>query len=123
MRGRMILHRLIALARIDVNRHFCQSRECVEQSVANFLGDTMTPDRWQATINRDMQLATLPVTDPAQRLLAKQEIQAGLMKLWELNLLDHSVEALVIQEHFRPLFTEDEIQEARRRLEELGYFR
>ena len=61
--------------------------------------------------------------ETARRLLARQEIQAGLMKLWELKLLDHSVEALVIQERFRPLFTEDEVQEARRRLEELGYFR
>ncbi|MGB8212009.1 MAG: hypothetical protein WCE68_00490 [Anaerolineales bacterium] len=43
------------------------------------------------------------------------------MKLWELNLLDRSMEALVIQERFRALFTEAEIAEARRRLEELGY--
>jgi len=32
------------------------------------------------------------------------------------------MEALVIQERFRPLFTEEEIAEARRRLDELGYF-
>jgi hypothetical protein len=29
----------------------------------------------------------------------------------------------VIQERFRPLFTEGEIAEARRRLDELGYFK
>jgi 5-methylcytosine-specific restriction enzyme A len=59
----------------------------------------------------------------AKRLLAKREIQEGLMKLWELGLLDQSMEALVIQERFRPLFTETEIAEAHRRLEELSYIK
>jgi hypothetical protein len=59
--------------------------------------------------------------ESAKRLLAKLEIQEGLMKLWELNLLDQSMEALVIQDRFRPLFTEAEVAEAHRRLEELGY--
>ena len=59
--------------------------------------------------------------EAAKRLLAESEIQVGLMKLWELKLLDHSMEALVIQERFRSLFTKAEIAEARRRLEELGY--
>jgi hypothetical protein len=58
----------------------------------------------------------------AKRLLAKPGIQEGLMKLWELGCLDQSMEALVIQERFRPLFTEAEIAEARRWLDELGYF-
>ena len=58
----------------------------------------------------------------AKRLLAKTGIQEGLMKLWELGLLDQSVEALVLQERFQPLFNSDEISEAKRRLEELGYF-
>ena len=59
--------------------------------------------------------------EAAKRLLAKGEIQQGLSKLWELNLLDQSMEALVIQKRFQPLFTSEEIVEARRRLEELGY--
>ena len=61
--------------------------------------------------------------DAAKRLLATPEIQAGLMKLWELKILSKSMEALVLQERFRPLFTEAEIIEAQRRLEELGYFK
>ena len=56
--------------------------------------------------------------EAAKRLLAAREIQAGLMKLWALNLLDHSMEALVIQERFRSLFTDEEVAEARRRLED-----
>jgi hypothetical protein len=45
------------------------------------------------------------------------------MKLWQLELLNQSMEALVIQERFQSLSTESAIAEARRRLEELGYFR
>lgn len=59
----------------------------------------------------------------AKRLLEKQEIQTGLMKLWELKLLGQSMEALVIQPRFASLFTLAEIAEAQRRLEELGYFK
>lgn len=59
--------------------------------------------------------------EAAKRLLATSEIQQGLMKLWELNLLDQSMEALVLQDRFQPLFTPDELSEAQRRLEELGY--
>ena len=61
--------------------------------------------------------------EAAKRLLAARDIQAGLRRLWQLKLLDHSMEALVIQERFQPLFTDEEISEARRRLEELGYFK
>jgi len=60
--------------------------------------------------------------EAAKRLLAKREIQSGLMRLWELSLLDHSMEAAVLQERFRSLFTEVELQEARWRLEQLGFF-
>jgi len=59
----------------------------------------------------------------AQRLLAGREAQQGLMKLWELGHLENSVEAHVLRERYRPLFTDAEIEEARRRLEELGYFK
>lgn len=57
----------------------------------------------------------------AKRLLATRDIQTGLMKLWEMGCVHLSMEALVIQKQFEPLFTEDEIAEARRRLAELGY--
>ena len=60
--------------------------------------------------------------EAAKRLLAKSEVQQGLMRLWELGHLGNSVEAHVIQPKYMPLFTEAEIEEARKRLEELGYF-
>jgi hypothetical protein len=59
----------------------------------------------------------------AKHLLEKQEIQEGLMRLWNLGLLDQSMEALVVQEQYQPLFTPAEIAEANRRLEALGYFK
>lgn len=61
--------------------------------------------------------------ETAKRLLAKRDTQAGLYKLWELDLLGDSMEAVVLQERYRPLFTEEEIAEAQRRLEKLDYFR
>ena len=60
--------------------------------------------------------------ETAKRLLAKRDTQQGLYKLWELGLLKVSVEAVVLQERFRELFTDEEIAEAHRRLDEMGYF-
>lgn len=61
--------------------------------------------------------------ETAKRLLANSEAQAGLFKLWELGLLHESMEAVVLQDKFRSLFTEVELAEAHRRLKELGYFK
>ena len=60
--------------------------------------------------------------ETAKRLLAKLEPQTGLFELWQLGLLHESMEAVVLQEKFKVLFTDVELTEARRRLEELGYF-
>ncbi len=61
--------------------------------------------------------------EAAKRLLTAPRVQSGLMRLWELGLLKHCMEAAVIEERFRELFTDTEIAEARRRLEELDFFR
>lgn len=61
--------------------------------------------------------------ETAKRLLAKSEPQTGLFELWKLNLLHESMEAVVLQEKYSELFTTEELAEAYRRLEELGYFR
>ena len=58
----------------------------------------------------------------AKRLLSKGDIQAGLFELSQLNRLDMSMEAHVIQDRFQILFTPEEISEARRRLDELGSY-
>lgn len=59
----------------------------------------------------------------AKLLLATSEVQEGLMRLWEEQALDKSMEAQVIRTKFKSLFTQAEIDEARRRLTELNYFK
>jgi len=57
----------------------------------------------------------------AKRLLAATEVATGFTALYERGRLDLSVEALVVKPQFTSLFTEDEIETARRRLDQLGY--
>ena len=57
----------------------------------------------------------------ARRLLRSSEHPEGLTRLWECGRLDISMEALVLQEPWRALFTEDELGTARRRLEDLEH--
>lgn len=59
--------------------------------------------------------------EAARLLLAREEITTGLMELQKLDLLNHSVEATVLQERFRSLFTEAGRQKVRRRLESQGF--
>lgn len=61
--------------------------------------------------------------ETAKRLLSKSAPQAGLSRLWELGLLNESMEAVVLQDRFRSLFTGAELAEAHRRLEGFGFFR
>jgi len=60
--------------------------------------------------------------ETAKRLLAENQPQQGLFKLWELGALDISVEATVLRPEFCELFDEAELATARQRLEALGYF-
>lgn len=60
--------------------------------------------------------------EAAKRLLREPEEQSGLMRLWELGRLDLSVEALVLQEPWNTLFSDDERQKARDRLDAHGYY-
>lgn len=57
----------------------------------------------------------------ARQLLGGDDPSSGFTRLWEEQRLDLSVEAVVLQEPWRSLFTADELTTARRRLEELGY--
>ena len=44
----------------------------------------------------------------AKRLLSTPEAQSGLTRLWELGRLDISMEALVVQERWKPLLSDAE---------------
>ena len=59
----------------------------------------------------------------AKRLLSTTDEQAGLTSLWDLGRLDLSVEAHVVKEPWSSLFTEDERQVARKRLQDYKYDR
>ena len=54
-------------------------------------------------------------------ILAARGQQTGLLRLWQKDQLEISVEALVLREEFSPLFSADELDEAKKRLSGLGY--
>lgn len=58
--------------------------------------------------------------ETARRLIARRDPQAGLMTLWELGLLSDSMEAVMLRSKFKSLFTDEELAEAKQRLEDLG---
>ena len=57
----------------------------------------------------------------AKQWLSNDTPQEGLFKLWELDRLDLSMEALVLCTQFRKLFTDEELTSARKRLRDLNY--
>ena len=57
----------------------------------------------------------------ARDLLRASRPAEGLSILWEHGRLDLSVEALVCEQPWRSLFSENEIKEAQDRLRRLGY--
>ena len=59
--------------------------------------------------------------ETAIRLLTTEVEQYGFQRLWEARRLDLSVEALVLREPWRELFTPDILSEAERRLEGSDY--
>lgn len=54
-------------------------------------------------------------------LKTREDIQSGLVKLWELGRLDLSVENLVLQPEWKSLFTDEELRIARQRLKDHGF--
>lgn len=66
-------------------------------------------------------LAEHGALETARRLLAASSISDGFTALWERQRLDLTVEALALQPDFQSLFTDEELQIARRRLEQFGY--
>jgi hypothetical protein len=57
----------------------------------------------------------------AKTLLRSTHYPEGLTTLWQRGCLDISMEALVIGDPWRQLFTAEEISAAERRLQELDY--
>ena len=57
----------------------------------------------------------------AHQLLASDRYHDGFTRLWDLRLLDLSLECVVLKPLFRPLFTEKELNVARNRLRKLDF--
>lgn len=57
----------------------------------------------------------------AKQLLHSSGYPEGLTKLWELRRLDLSMEALVLKDPWRTLFTEEDLRIARKRLKDLNF--
>jgi hypothetical protein len=57
----------------------------------------------------------------AQTLLHASQVSEGYTALWERGRLDLTVEALVLQQEWLDLFTNDERDIARKRLQQYGY--
>lgn len=58
----------------------------------------------------------------AKKLLDSPDISHGLIALWNCGRLELSMEALVLQPEWQPLFTAEELAVAKKRLTDLGYF-
>lgn len=59
----------------------------------------------------------------AKSLLGSVEPSEGFFQLWRCGRLDLTLEATIADDaQWHPLFTQAELYEARRRLEELGYY-
>ena len=57
----------------------------------------------------------------AKQLINKPGGTDGFITLWQCGRLDLSVEAYVLKEEYRELFTDEERKTCRRRLQEFGY--
>lgn len=58
----------------------------------------------------------------AKKLINSASVSDGFNKLWEINRLDLTVEAVILKPEFNALFTNDERLIVKERLAEFGYF-
>ncbi|SFC47907.1 hypothetical protein [Clostridium uliginosum] len=57
----------------------------------------------------------------AKKLISKNGGTDGFVRLWECHRLDLSVEALVLNDKYKELFTEEDMNVCRDKLKEYGY--
>lgn len=96
----------------------------VAQEFARRMKETYERARSEANYNASYflnMLAQLGPLETAHKLLAAPAVSDGFAALWERGRMDLTVEAVVAEPQFAELFSESEIQIARRRLEQFGY--
>ncbi len=105
-----------------------------EDYTVNMLSDQLRSDLFDAckecielgyhpSLFLKMMVSDKDVVRVARKLVMREEPTDGFTRLWEMKRLDLSVEAHVIQEKYKSLFTEDEIQFCKDRLEEYEYYK
>lgn len=97
----------------DLEQAFHQRMHQVYEQAKSECGYTAT--RFLQMLSEHGGVAT------AKRLLGSGKHSDGLTRLWEEKRLDISMEATVLQKPWRQLFTDRELEMARKRLKELGY--
>ncbi|WP_342551079.1 EVE domain-containing protein [Lysinibacillus sp. FSL M8-0216] len=75
-----------------------------------------TPSKFRQMVANEGGLNT------AKKLINSKQLSDGFAELAHLNRLDLTVEALVLKKENRILFTESELEKARERLTQLGFF-
>ena len=101
------------MAQSDIEQRFHQAMLRIYCECETF---GYRPTRFLRMVNERGGLKT------ARRLLHADHLSDGFARLWEEQRLDLSVEAVVLREPWRRLFTEVELAIASRRLEDMGYF-
>ncbi len=82
--------------------------------------DALSQTGYRAT--RFLQMVNLHHgLETARILLNSDTLSDGFIRLWEEGRLDLTVEALVSREPWRCLFSDAELEQARKRLEDMGY--
>lgn len=93
--------------------------ELFRQAMEELIGESVDIDPFAIfTLHRIKLYGGLKA---AKSILATSGQQTGLMRLWQEGRLDISLEALVLQQPYKLLFTEKELDTARERLKELDY--
>jgi len=97
-----------------------QARAALDEALRDVYTRAYREGGYNATVYLRMLTDRGPL-GTAQRLLASPTVSAGFTALWEKGRLDLTVEAAVLRAEFQPFFTDEELDTARERLEQLGY--
>ena len=101
------------MANKDLERDFHQAMVRVYEQARDEAGYNAT--RFLNLVNEHGGLRA------AQLLLGSGGLSSGYVELWERDRLDISMEALVLEPQWRPLFSDSQLSVARDRLKALGF--
>ncbi|MGY4102482.1 GmrSD restriction endonuclease domain-containing protein [Nocardia sp. R16R-3T] len=104
---------MVAVAAADVTAEFTKT---VNEAIARAINETgYRPGQFRRMVAEMGAVAT------ARKLLATKQLSEGFSTLWEFERLDLTVEAAVLDERFAELFTDQERETARFRLQQFGF--